>query len=112
MAEEIISCHGCQRRLRLPEAVLGQKVRCPMCGAIFTAAAEMVVDAAEETGPDESFAEEAPRRRSPVNAHDEDDEPGKGRGDGALRQPFRKAREKSSYKLVVWLACGGLLLIL
>jgi hypothetical protein len=34
---EIITCAGCQKRLQLPEEVMGQVVQCPACGATFTA---------------------------------------------------------------------------
>jgi hypothetical protein len=35
---EIINCPSCQRKLQVPEALLGQDVQCPTCGATFTAA--------------------------------------------------------------------------
>jgi hypothetical protein len=36
---EVITCPSCQRKLRLPEGVLGQLVKCPGCAQTFTAAA-------------------------------------------------------------------------
>jgi hypothetical protein len=32
---EIISCPSCQRKLQVPESLLGQDVQCPTCGATF-----------------------------------------------------------------------------
>src|SRR4051794_3338553 len=34
---EIISCPDCDRKLRVPEDLLGKKVKCPGCGITFTA---------------------------------------------------------------------------
>ena len=33
----VTSCPSCSEKLRLPDAMLGQKVRCPQCSNIFTA---------------------------------------------------------------------------
>jgi hypothetical protein len=35
---EIINCPSCQRKLQVPETLLGQDVQCPTCGATFVAA--------------------------------------------------------------------------
>src|SRR5438874_2609259 len=35
--QEIISCPSCKRKLQVPEALLGQDVQCPTCGATFVA---------------------------------------------------------------------------
>ena len=32
-----VSCPDCARQLRLPEEVMGQSVRCPLCKVVFTA---------------------------------------------------------------------------
>ncbi|MCI0465245.1 MAG: zinc-ribbon domain-containing protein [Gemmataceae bacterium] len=37
---EIISCPSCQRKLQVPENLLGQDVQCPTCGAAFAARAD------------------------------------------------------------------------
>ena len=36
---EIINCPQCERKLRVPEELLGQSVKCPTCGTTFTASA-------------------------------------------------------------------------
>jgi hypothetical protein len=35
--QEIIQCPSCQRKLQVPESLLGQDVQCPSCGATFVA---------------------------------------------------------------------------
>jgi hypothetical protein len=37
--QEIINCPSCQRKLQVPESLLGQDVRCPTCGATFVGTA-------------------------------------------------------------------------
>src|SRR5262249_19337219 len=37
--QEIISCPNCQRKLQVPDSLLGQDVQCPTCNATFVAAA-------------------------------------------------------------------------
>jgi predicted Zn finger-like uncharacterized protein len=39
---EIINCPQCERKLRVPDNLLGQPVKCPTCGTTFTAAAAPV----------------------------------------------------------------------
>jgi hypothetical protein len=38
--QEIINCPGCQRKLRIPEELLGQDVQCPTCNKTFQATLE------------------------------------------------------------------------
>jgi predicted Zn finger-like uncharacterized protein len=76
---EIVNCPQCARQLRVPDDLLGKKVKCPSCEKIFTAAAKAPtakppVPAVEE----ERFEEDARlerRRRRPVPEDDYDDEP-------------------------------------
>jgi predicted Zn finger-like uncharacterized protein len=56
---EIISCPDCARQLRVPDNLIGKKVKCPGCNVMFTAAA---------AGPQavvtrEDYQEVRPRRR-------------------------------------------------
>jgi hypothetical protein len=37
MSSEIVSCSNCQKKLQVPEDLLGQEVQCPSCGTSFTA---------------------------------------------------------------------------
>ena len=32
---EIIDCPGCKRKLQVPDDVVGQRVQCPTCAAVF-----------------------------------------------------------------------------
>jgi predicted Zn finger-like uncharacterized protein len=88
---EIVSCPDCDRKLRVPDNLLGKKVKCPGCGNTFTAetngAAPGRGSAAirrEEDDEDdlprgkrrreEDDDDEAPRKRR-RDDEDEDDEP-------------------------------------
>jgi hypothetical protein len=63
---EIINCPSCQRKLQVPESLLGQDVQCPTCGATFTAAAAGPVPARVAEPPDRpaSGLEREPEERS------------------------------------------------
>src|SRR5262249_21885299 len=68
---EITQCPGCQRKLQVPETLLGQQVQCPTCGAMFTASLD--ADAPPPLPPrseampprerDDYGGDEGPRRR-------------------------------------------------
>ena len=65
---EIINCPQCERKLRMPEEMLGRTVKCPSCSTVFTARArgvEIVSPPAEEEGLVEEGVEEASARRRP-----------------------------------------------
>ncbi len=55
---EIISCPECERKLRVPDHLLGKKVKCPGCGTMFTGQAQ---DAAPEKTPKTQPRAAAPR---------------------------------------------------
>lgn len=102
---EIISCPDCDRKLRVPEDLLGKKVKCPGCGITFTATAgggkaapspaksspkpSRPSEGIEETPraskrrstpPPEEEEEERPRRRRREEDEEEDDDhPRRGR---------------------------------
>jgi predicted Zn finger-like uncharacterized protein len=61
---EITQCPQCQRKLNVPDAQLGQTVRCPLCGEEFTAAVLHI----QRPPPVPAQREPSPRRR------DEDDD--------------------------------------
>ena len=65
---EIIDCPQCERKLRVPEEMLGRTVKCPSCSTVFTARApgvETVSPPAEEDDVVEEGVEEASARRRP-----------------------------------------------
>jgi predicted Zn finger-like uncharacterized protein len=89
MAAETVSCPQCDKKLRVPETLLGKLVKCPTCGHTFTAT---VSAPAKKTDPDEK-----PDRSARVKTKDEDDEapPPKSRvsrDDDEDDRPLRKSR--------------------
>jgi len=56
----VTECPACQRRLRLPEALMGKPVRCPHCGAKFEAEAMIAVPPPLPAEPEEPPNEDAP----------------------------------------------------
>jgi hypothetical protein len=77
----VTSCPDCARKLRVPDELLGKKVRCPGCKVVFTAVADS--DKPEEAPPpprrpapprDERIEQDPrPRRAPPPPPQDEDD---------------------------------------
>src|SRR5437667_10109585 len=74
---ETTNCPKCERRLRVPEDLIGQQVKCPSCENVFTATA-----GGEATPPPlpavevEEESEQIPtaRRRRAPRSHDYDDD--------------------------------------
>jgi predicted Zn finger-like uncharacterized protein len=60
---QIITCPDCERKLRVPDNLLGKKVRCPSCSVLFKAAAG---DIGAEDPTEEPDAEPSVRRRPAV----------------------------------------------
>lgn len=93
-----IACPNCGKALKLPEAVIGKRVRCPGCQEVFTATApeeeEPIRPAAEsesvqerpsrsrrvEREEPEEEEEDRPRRRRRRRRDDDDDDYGVRRG--------------------------------
>jgi hypothetical protein len=66
--QEIINCPSCQRRLQVPDTLVGQDVQCPTCGATFVATVGGPPPKApeprpEETAPHVDLGPEEPRER-------------------------------------------------
>jgi predicted Zn finger-like uncharacterized protein len=62
---ELIQCPNCKRKLRVPDQLMGKKVKCPSCSTAFTAAA---VEEDLPTAPlieEEKAPQPAPRRKPP-----------------------------------------------
>jgi predicted Zn finger-like uncharacterized protein len=64
---ELVSCPDCQSKLRVPDHLLGKKVKCPRCGNPFQATAEQPAPPPEEE-------EEAPRPRKPARREEYEEE--------------------------------------
>ncbi len=82
---QIISCTDCGRKLRVPDNLLGKKVRCPGCGVTFVgqAAEELEeLEEVEEPPPpprrrrEEEIAEKPSKSRRRNDEEDDDDEEG------------------------------------
>lgn len=82
MAAEVISCPDCSRKLRVPENLLGQMVKCPGCGVTFTAP---VNGASEPSPPGQVPYEEPPWDRKPLSNYAEGD-PEEDRGDNGYEE--------------------------
>jgi len=83
---ETILCPGCQRKLAVPENLLGQDVRCPSCGVKFTASIHTanapppplptpppLPESRPDLGDDPDFSPRRARRRDYDEDDDEDD---------------------------------------
>jgi predicted Zn finger-like uncharacterized protein len=94
----IVDCPSCNRKLRVPDELLGQQVKCPTCSTTFAAAREIVEPAAPPTptpteptpGPapenEPRYELDTPPRRPPVEEEDEDIQ------DFEERRPRRRRR--------------------
>jgi hypothetical protein len=74
----IINCPDCDRSLKVPDELLGKKVKCPGCGVTFTAAGKRAAPEpppARRSARDDEGIEEEPRGRKPaIRDDDEEDE--------------------------------------
>ena len=73
----VVHCPSCERRLRVPDNLLGAKVKCPTCGTVFLGEAAEVPPApvAEQTVPPPEpldQLEEVDDRTPPADEDDED----------------------------------------
>jgi predicted Zn finger-like uncharacterized protein len=71
MPSELVSCPDCQRKLRVPNELIGKTVKCPTCGHTFTADPTIQ---APPPPPPPSPAEDRPARTSKVSRDDRDDD--------------------------------------
>lgn len=128
---EIINCPDCGRQLRVPDDLLGKKVKCPGCKAMFRA--EVSGGAGEEEAPppppkrrrpaeeeappppprrrppaeEERYSEEPvpPRRRPALSAreeHEEDRSRGRGRDEGELYEEEYEDRPRGGGSTQGW----------
>ncbi|HBI42168.1 MAG TPA: hypothetical protein DDY78_04825, partial [Planctomycetales bacterium] len=92
---ETTQCPQCQRKLNVPDAQIGQTVRCPICGEEFTAAVLQIQRPPPPAAPQER--EPLPRgrddNRRPSYVDDDDDRgrrPQRGYND--YRDPYGTGR--------------------
>src|ERR1019366_3445827 len=70
-----IVCTGCEKKLKVPDAAAGKKIRCPACKAVVAVpAVEEFVEPDDFVEPDEETAvAEAPLPKKKKPAWDDDD---------------------------------------
>ncbi len=92
---EIITCPACQRRLNLPESVMGQLVKCPSCGHTFTAA----VTTSPPPAPAPRYDRPPPPRGydRPPPRHDDRDCPPRRHDDEDYERPERPRYRDEDY---------------
>jgi predicted Zn finger-like uncharacterized protein len=127
MPAELVSCPECRKKLRVPEDLIGQEVKCPTCGHTFTADLERV--APKPPAPDDVPArtspvtrrggdEDQPRRASRRSREDEDDRPRRRRPryddeeDDYDDRPRRSRRYAQAHRGPLILVLGILALVL
>ena len=74
---EVLSCPKCERKLQVPETLMGQDVQCPTCGATFLAqlGGSTAPSAAPPPSPSSSRELDRPRRRPEYDDDEDDDYP-------------------------------------
>lgn len=91
---ETTQCPQCQRKLNVPDAQIGQTVRCPLCSEEFTAAVLHIQRPPPPVAPER---EPLPRgraddRRPPLINDDEDHDRRAPRGYNDFRSPYSAVR--------------------
>jgi hypothetical protein len=75
---EIVNCPQCSRKLRVPEDLVGQKVKCPTCGEMFIAELDAPAPPRERDREERRREEREPvsrrGRRDRDDDYDEDDD--------------------------------------
>ncbi len=69
---EVVSCPSCQRKLQVPDNLVGQDVQCPSCSATFLAQSGM----APVKTPSAAPVEDQPRLPERAGRKDWDDDQG------------------------------------
>jgi predicted Zn finger-like uncharacterized protein len=107
MATTVIACPECDKQLKVPDEVLGKKIRCKECGTTFTA---KPVRTAGKAAPNKPAAAPKPAKPAkPVEDDDEDEADSKPYDvtslDLAPRCPYC-ANEMESEEAIICLHCG------
>jgi len=91
---EVLTCPSCQRKLQVPEDLLGQDVQCPTCGATFLArvgAAASTAGSRNNESPSRALQKSSRRERDP----EPEDFPDY---DGGARRSKVRRRRRSDYE--------------
>jgi hypothetical protein len=111
---EIIACPDCGRKLRVPDDLLGRKVKCPGCGVNFTASVigggpppvpQQIGTAPRPQRRDDRYDDDRPRRRR--DEYDDDVEQ-REPSPRALRESWKKVRAGISWVIIsIWVFLGA-----
>jgi hypothetical protein len=79
----VVNCTKCQKKLKIPDELLGKKVKCPTCSAVFTAEASEGVEEektipkpAAKKPPVEDEDDDVPAPKAKRKPADDDDDEG------------------------------------
>jgi predicted Zn finger-like uncharacterized protein len=105
---EIVQCPECSRKLRVPDELLGRKVKCPTCSANFQATA---VGGDNPQAPPDSgrAADERPSRRRDEAPDDDEDEDRLSR---RSRRSRRDRRDAEPHRGTIILVLGIISIVL
>src|SRR5262249_49443824 len=102
---EIVACPDCSRKLRVPDNLLGRKVKCPGCGVNFTASVAGPASEAVSSAPQ-------PRRRDDYEAPSRQDnyEPDVS-SKRSVKDGWKRVRSGLNFVLTsIWVSIGVLVL--
>jgi hypothetical protein len=94
---EIITCPDCQRKLRVPDALLGKKVKCPGCSVMFTAGGAPPKVSRPAPPPEEPIEEPIEDRRDVVRRDDYEERRPRRRDDDYDDDDRRSRRRDDNY---------------
>jgi predicted Zn finger-like uncharacterized protein len=110
---EIVNCPQCDRKLRVPDELLGKKVKCPTCGNTFNAEVEELSPAPPPAPRPEPRSPLGPppgaRRPREYDEDDEDDEEDQRKA--ALGRPRRRRRDARPHRGALILVLGILSIV-
>jgi hypothetical protein len=119
-----IRCNGCSTKLRIPDELVGKKVRCRRCQSVLLALEEAPLEEAElpprTSAPQSVETEEKPAERADLDfdsrrrrwAYDDEDDEDQEDEYEASRQPRSRRRRRKSIALeLLWLPGIGLALV-
>lgn len=96
---EVTTCPACDKKLKVPDNLIGKKVRCPGCAGMFTAKAEGAgggdFDAVEDEREEKTKAKAGASRKDAISdrkgspRRDDEDEPPRGRKGRDEEEPPR-----------------------
>jgi hypothetical protein len=95
---ELVSCPGCERKLRLPDDLLGKEVKCPTCGTQFLAKVGEAAPSSEgePSPPSPVMSMELPPREDPppgVQPRPSQRSPERGDDEADVPSSRRRSRE-------------------